>query len=91
MGKKITVFTASQCGPCKEISEILALNRWESDIEDSKLRVVDVETEEGFSELQQHMDVVNALPSAVYDGKLCRIQIDEDAHIIIFSCEGQPD
>lgn len=87
--KEILLFKASECEPCREIDEFIKNGRFESDLEgEIGVRIVDITSEEGFAELQLHPDI-EAIPSAKHGNKLCRISIDHEDGVVIFTCEGE--
>lgn len=92
--KEILLFKASECEPCREIDELVKNGRFEADIEgEIGVRVVDITTEEGFAELLRHPDILE-VPSAKHGDKVCKISIDHEDGVLIFTCadeaEGSP-
>jgi glutaredoxin len=83
--KLIKVYTAEHCRGCKEVSNLLSSGQFESNIEDASVDLIDIETEEGFKEVAK--EGLTGVPSAKYNGKSCKIQIDETNEIVILTCE----
>lgn len=80
--KKVRLYIAEHCAPCKELREIV-----EKTFAPEQIEVIDIETDEGFDqftdEVIAHSD--GEVPSAYKDGIQCRIFIEED-ETVSFEC-----
>ena len=81
---KVKVYVATHCHPCQTVKELLGSGHFSVNCTEGVAEVIDIETEEGFRQLN---DLVDGVPSAVSaDGKQCKIQIDEENDILILEC-----
>lgn len=83
----IKLYIAKHCPPCQEVKELIKAGKFFSDEE---LKVIDVETDEGFAEFSHEvLDYGDSeVPSAYREGTKCRILIADDG--LMFDCsEGQ--
>ena len=83
--KRVTFFTAGHCTPCEEIKDMLGKGQFLVDGEEGELDVIDIETEEGFEEAQNHD--LSAVPSAFHEGKQCKVKIDEESRTVLIECD----
>lgn len=84
MPKTIKIFTASHCGPCHEITELLKHGKYKIDINDADIELVDIETDEGFAQIAENN--LDRVPVARFQGKNCIINIDRGLDIAFISC-----
>ena len=83
MKKTIKVFTANHCAPCDRVKELLEKGLVESDI-DAELDLINIETEEGFKEIEKND--LTSIPAAFYEGRSCKLDIDEEREIAVITC-----
>ncbi|MBA7677808.1 hypothetical protein ES703_86072 [subsurface metagenome] len=83
--KVVKVFQSTHCEPCHEIVGLINEGKYILDIEDAEVQVIDVTSEEGFPELEK--EDVDALPSAKYEGKTCRLGINREEGIVTIDCK----
>lgn len=85
MPKAIKVYASQHCGPCREVTELLSKGRFESNISaDTGVDVVDVESEEGYKALEN--ENIGAVPTAKYNGKTCKLEIDREEMVVVITC-----
>ena len=95
MPRTIKIFTAGHCEPCHEVTKLLKEGKFEVDIDDVDIDLIDIETDEGFPQIAEND--LNGVPAARFQGKECKIRIDHDIGILVISCAlkggspGQPD
>ena len=82
--KVVKVFQSTHCEPCHEIVDMINKGKYILDVEDAEVQVIDVTSEEGFPELEK--EDVDALPSAKYEGKTCRLGINREEGIVTIDC-----
>lgn len=82
--KVVKVFQSTYCEPCHEIVDLIKEGKYIIDVEDAEVQVIDVTSEEGFPELEK--EDVDALPSAKYEGKTCRLGINREEGIVTIDC-----
>lgn len=91
--KAIKVFMSEHCKPCQELVDLLKQGRFEADVGgDAAIDLIDITSEEGFPEMVA--EEVTRVPMAKYQGRECKLGIDEDAGIVVITCgdagEGSP-
>ena len=88
MAKKlIKVYHSPTCTPCHETISRLGKGRFASNMgDDVSVEIIDISTEEGFKEIESQG--LERIPTAKYEGKTCKIQIDEELDAVFFNCEG---
>lgn len=84
MPRIIKVFTAGHCEPCHEVAKLLKEGKFEVDIDDADVDLIDIETEEGFAQVDENN--LAGVPAARFQGKECKISIDRDLGILVISC-----
>ena len=86
--KTIRFFTSPHCEPCHELMDLINKGRFESNVaEEIALDVIDITSAEGFPEIEK--EGLDSVPVAKYEGRSCKIRIDEDAQVVLFICEGE--
>ena len=80
----IQVFVSSHCGSCAEVRRILESGQF-SQSDGQTVDLIDVDTEDGFDRMQKHGGV-EAVPSAFYEGKKCRILKAEEMDGLHIEC-----
>jgi hypothetical protein len=85
MSNEIKLFTSEHCKPCHELLSLVNKGRFVSDLGDAGVNVVDVETEEGFNQIQEYN--LLAVPQAFHGKKTCRLQIDDENEVLIITCK----
>lgn len=85
-GKKaIKVYHSPHCNSCHQVADLLGKGRFESNIKgDVPVDLVDVTSEEGFREIGEAN--LDSVPAAKYDGKTCKLGIDEEQQIVVIEC-----
>jgi len=81
----IKLFVGEHCGPCHEIEALVRKNKFETDLGDEDVRIIDVESKEGFSEIAK--EDLRSVPTAKRKGDFCRLDIDQDTGVLIISCK----
>jgi len=81
---KVKVFSAGHCRPCDEIKELLKKGQFLVDGEEGKAELVDIETEEGFSQVEE-VDL-ETVPVAYRGKKQCKISIDDETETLLIEC-----
>lgn len=77
MGKRIKLFVASHCDPCKIIVDKIQEGKFSIDGDEGEVELIDVEEEEHFSDIEKHN--LSKLPMAMTEeGKFCKIIEEED-------------
>lgn len=89
MKKKIKVFTAGHCIPCNKITELIEKGLVESDIDDVEIDLVDIETEEGFEEIEKNN--LTSIPTATYEDRACKLNIDREVAVITCKPTSEPE
>lgn len=89
MAKKlIKVYHSPTCTPCYETISRLEKGRFTSNMgDDISVELIDISTEQGFKEVESQG--LEKIPTAKYEGKTCKIQIDEELDAVFFNCEGE--
>ncbi len=88
--KVIKVYHSPHCGSCHQVAELLGKGRFESNIKgDVPVDLVDVTSEEGFREIGEAG--VDAVPTAKYKGKTCKLGVDEEQQVVVIECELSPE
>lgn len=82
--RRITVYTAGHCTPCEEIKDMLNKGQFLVDGEEGEVDLIDIETDEGFEQAQKQE--LSAVPEAFYEGKKCKIKVDEESHTVLLEC-----
>lgn len=89
MGQVVKLFVGSSCPPCAEVKDLVAAGKVEAG--GAEVRVVDVETDEGFNEFVR--DVIGQndgeLPSAYRDGHQCGLGLDDEKGVVVIDCPGE--
>jgi thiol-disulfide isomerase/thioredoxin len=81
---KIKVFVSGHCGPCHDIREHLEQGKFAVNGAEGEVEMVDVETEEGFTQIP---DSIEGVPAAFQeDGKTCRLRIDKENDVLYLEC-----
>lgn len=89
MVREVILFKAGDCTPCEEVAKLVSEHRFVIEgIHNIGIRVVDVSTEEGFSELQGHQDI-DRLPAAKMGDKLCELSVDRETDTLYITCEDE--
>lgn len=88
--KVIKVYHSPHCGSCHQVAELLGKGRFESNIKgDVPVDLVDVTSEEGFREIGEAD--IDSVPSAKYNGKTCKLGIDEEQQLVVIECPVAPE
>jgi len=89
MAKKepIKVFIGEHCGPCHEVARLIKSKQFTVDLGDVDVDLIDIESEEGFPEVVKNN--LTQVPSARYQGRHCRIQIDRGEGLLYLFCKGE--
>ena len=86
----VKLFVGSSCPPCAEIKSRVEAGQVEAG--GAEIRMVDVETDEGFNEFVK--DVIGQndgeLPSAYQDGHQCGLALDDEKGIVVIDCPSTP-
>lgn len=90
MTSKLQIFTAESCAPCADIKEAIdsgklsieGLSRTE--VKNTDIEVIDVTTEEGYPLIDEMG--IDQIPVAYYEGRKCRILVDDETHAITLDC-----
>jgi len=86
MPEKIKLFLSNHCQPCLDARAIIASGKVTVDGVESRVEVVDADSEEGLKEAI--LNNLDRVPSAVTStGKHCRIDIDREKNTLIVECE----
>lgn len=87
----IKLYTAEHCGPCHRVEELLKTQN--NAVDGETVRVIDVETDEGFHEFKEEILAKGdaAVPSAYKDGEKCLIKIEDDVLHLICGGDGGDD
>lgn len=83
--KVVKVFHSTYCESCHEIVEMIEGGKYVLDIEGAEVEVVNVTSEEGFPELAK--EDVDAIPSAKFEGKTCRLSINREEGVVLIDCK----
>jgi hypothetical protein len=85
--KAIRLFVGEGCKPCGPIKEMVVQGRFESNLPgDVGLDLIDVTTEDGFPFVES--EKLEQVPTAKYDGQVCKLEIDREEQILIITCPG---
>lgn len=84
MAEPIKVFTAEHCRPCHEMVKLLKGKRVASNVV-APVDLIDIETEEGFKSINDNE--LPAVPCAKYKGKTCKLEVDEEAGVLLITCD----
>ncbi len=86
-GKKaIKVYHSPHCESCHQIADLLTKGKFESNIKgDVPVDLIDVTSEEGFKEIGK--EGVDSVPTARYDGKVCKLGVDEKLGVVVIECD----
>jgi hypothetical protein len=86
--KAIQLFVGEGCKPCGDMKEMVTNGRFESNIPgDVGLDLIDVTSEEGFPYIES--EKLTQVPTAKYDGKVCKLEIDTEEQILVITCPGE--
>lgn len=82
----IKLYTHPECEPCKQVTDILA--KQGNTVDGEEVKVVDLDTDEGFDEFTRDVLVQGAsgVPSAYKDGQRCELILDDEALTISVRC-----
>lgn len=83
--KVVKVFQSTYCESCHEIVDMINNGKYVLDVEGAEVEVVDVTSEEGFPELAK--EDVDAIPSAKFEGKTCRLSINREDGVVLIDCQ----
>lgn len=88
--RKVKLFVGSHCSPCESIKKLVEDGMFlVDDKEGSQVEMIDVETEEGFPNIEKYQ--LTGIPQAFDEnGKRCKIGIDEENKVVVFDC-GEPE
>lgn len=78
------IFVGGHCGPCQGLKQLLEQGQFVLN-KGTDLELVDVESPEGFEEMQA-LGLVKAVPSAFLEGQQCRISVDETEKVVYIDC-----
>lgn len=78
--KKVKVYIASHCLPCKVVEDSLKKGRFLIDGEEGEVELIDIETDEGYKQI---FDGLGSVPAAYLDGKKCKLYMDDDETLIL--------
>ena len=81
--KAVMLFIGGHCLPCQEIKELVSKGKFLVDGHESKVDMVDVETDDGFLNIEKYN--LDAIPSAI-DGKGDHCSISVDDEMVIIEC-----
>jgi len=89
--RKIKLFVGGHCTPCESIKKLVEEGMFlVNDQEGAQVDMIDVETEEGFANIEKHQ--LTGIPQAFDEsGKRCKISIDEENKVVVFDCDGEPE
>ncbi len=87
MSDEIKLFTAEHCKPCHDLLSLVNQGRFVTDLGDAGINVVDVESEEGFSQIKEFN--LLSVPQAFHGKKTCRLQIDDENDVLIITCKDE--
>ncbi|MDD5547085.1 MAG: thioredoxin family protein [Candidatus Omnitrophica bacterium] len=88
--KVIKVYHSPHCDSCHQAVDLLNKGRFESNIEgDVPVDLIDVTSDEGFREIGEAG--VDAVPTAKYNGKTCKLGIDEEQQVVVITCDLPPE
>lgn len=83
--KVIKVYHSPHCDSCHQVADLLGKGRFESNIKgDVPVDLIDVTSEEGFREIGEAD--LDSVPAAKYDGKTCKLGIDEEQQVVVIEC-----
>ncbi len=90
-GKKaIKVYHSPHCESCHQVADLLTKGKFESNIKgDVPVDLIDVTSEEGFKEIGK--EGVDSVPTARYDGKVCKLGVDEELGVVVIECDVPPE
>lgn len=81
----VQVFVSSHCGSCVEVKRLLESGQF-SQSDGQTVDLIDVDTDEGFERMQKHGGV-EAVPSAFYEGRKCRILKADEMDGLHIDCQ----
>ncbi len=85
MAKVLKIFVAEGCGSCKEVAELAEKGKMLTNVApETEIHLIDVTTDEGFPEVEAEQ--LNGVPVAKYEGRTCKLSIDEESHTLIIDC-----
>ncbi len=83
--KILKIFIAEGCDPCKEISELAKAGKMLTNVDqDTDIQIIDILSDEGFPEIAK--ENLDEIPTAKYDGRTCKFQIDDETKTLIIDC-----
>jgi glutaredoxin len=85
LDEAVKIFVAGGCGFCEDVKRLAKAGR----MNQAKIDLIDVTTEEGFKEIEKHK--LTQVPCAIKDGKSCKILIDRTDDVLIIDCESSQD
>jgi len=89
----IKIYTAKHCLPCKDLMERLkqALSDSEFSIDGDDIKIIDIETDEGFEEFSREVlsKGDSSVPSAYKNGQRCQILVEDDD--VLLDCPSPDD
>lgn len=83
--KILKIFIAEGCEPCKEISELTKKGKMVTNVDQgTEIQIIDILSDEGFPEIEREQ--LTDVPTAKYDGRTCKFQIDDETKTLIIDC-----
>jgi hypothetical protein len=84
--KVLKIYVADGCKPCEEIKELAEAGKMLTNVgADTDIHLVDVTSDEGFPEIER--EKLTGVPVAKYDGRTCKLSIDEETKTLIIDCQ----
>ena len=79
--KIVKLFIGSHCSPCQKLKELMTEGKFLVDGEKGKVDMVDVETEEGFLNIEKYN--LELIPAAIDEkGDHCSVSIEDETVVI---------
>ena len=84
--KVLKIYVAEGCKPCDEIKDLAEKGKMLTNVDpETDIHLIDVTSDEGFPEIEKEQ--LTGVPTARFEGKTCKLQIDEETKTLIIDCE----